>query len=196
MKKLFNICYWIFTVALGLCGVFFLALIYIPAEYVAPVLAKMHISYEWCIGLTATSFATFCIFVATRFVYSAVIRHYQNQAIRANNEVKESRAEMQIMREAFAQFNALQNETNNRLKQLEITNSAILDMEKQTARERLAGGLMASKNRAELEKSLQNVIEKEQEVAELKATAVVYEQTVEKVVEEEKTQQNPNDGLI
>ena len=55
---------------------------------------------------------------------------------------------------------------------------------------------MANKNKAELEKALNNVLEKEQEVAELKATSVVYETTVEKVVEVEKEQPSENDGLI
>lgn len=196
MKKILNIGYWVFTVALTLCGVFFLAVIYVPSEYIAPLLAKMHISYEWCIGLSTTSFATVCIFIATRFAYSAVIQRLNKQNAQAFEAVKESNDKMQLMETLFTKTIEKQNEVINNLKQLQATNSAILEMEKQTAKDRLAGGLMANKNKAELEKALNNVLEKEQEVAELKATSVVYETTIEKVVEVEKEQPSENDGLI
>lgn len=196
MKKVLNIGYWIFTVALSLCGVFFLALTYVPAEYVAPILEKMHISYEWCIGISTSSFATVCVFVTTRFAYGAVIQRLNKQNAEALATVKDTREELQLVQSLYAKQIEKQNEIINNLKQLQLTNSAILDMEKQTAKDRLAGGLMANENRAELEKSLQTVLEKEQEVADLKATAVVYETTVEKVVEVENPQPSENDGLI
>ena len=196
MKKILNIGYWVFTVALSLCGVFFLAMLYVPGEYIAPVLAKMHISYEWCIGISTTSFATVCIFIATRFAYSAVIQRLNKQNAQALEAVKESNEQVQLMKDLFAKSIEKDNEIINNLKQVQATNSAILEMEKQTAKDRLAGGLMANKNKAELEKALNNVLEKEQEVAELKATSVVYETTVEKVVEVPKEQPSENDGLI
>ncbi len=196
MDRIVNIGYWVFTVALTLCGVFFLAVIYVPSDYIAPLLAKMHISYEWCIALSTTSFSTVCIFIATRFAYSAVIQRLNKQNAQAFEAVKESNDKMQLMETLFTKTIEKQNEVINNLKQLQATNSAILEMEKQTAKDRLAGGLMANKNKAELEKALNNVLEKEQEVAELKATSVVYETTIEKVVEVEKEQPSENDGLI
>ena len=196
MKKILNIGYWVFTVALSLCGVFFLAMLYVPGEYIAPLLAKMHISYEWCIGISTTSFATVCIFIATRFAYSAVIQRLNKQNAQAFETVKDSNDKMQLMETLFTKTIEKQNEVINNLKQLQATNFAILEMEKQTAKDRLAGGLMANKNKAELEAALNNVLAKEQEVAELKATSVVYETTVEKVVEVPKEQPSENDGLI
>ena len=110
-----------------------------------------------------------------------------------------SKDKLTLYKEGFTEGEIIiekDNEVINNLKQLQATNSAILEMEKQTAKDRLAGGLMANKNKVELEKALNNVLEKEQEVAELKATSVVYETTVEKVVEVEKEQPSENDGLI
>ena len=196
MKKILNIGYWVFTVALTLCGVFFLAVIYVPGEYIAPLLAKMHISYEWCIGLSTTSFATVCILVATNSIHNTKVRQLNQQNAKAFEAVKDANEQVQLMKDLFAKSIEKDNEVINNLKQLQATNSAILEMEKQTAKDRLAGGLMANKNKAELEKALSNVLEKEQEVAELKATSVVYETTVEKVVEVPKEQPSENDGLI
>lgn len=196
MKKVLNIGYWIFIIALSLCGVFFLALTYVPADYVAPILERMHISYEWCIGLSTSSFAAVCVFVATRLGYSAVIQKLNKQNAAAFKAVEEANEKMQLIETLFGKNIEKQNEVINNVQQLQLTNLAILDLEKQTAKDRLAGGLMANKNKAELERALNNVLEKEQEVAELKATSVVYETTVEKVVEVEKEQPSENDGLI
>ena len=196
MKKILNIGYWFFTIALCLCGVFFLALTYIPAGYVEPVLAKMHISYEWCIGLSTTSFATVCIFIVTKLGYNLIVQKLSSQALQASEQVKESNERMQSIENLFSKSIACQNEIINRLKQLEVNNSAILEMEKQTAKDRLSGAMMSNTNRVALEKALQNVVNAEQQIAELKATEVVYEQTVEKVVEVENTQPGANDGLI
>lgn len=173
-----------------------MALSYVPADYVEPILTKMHISYEWCLGLSTTSFATVCVFVATRFGYKAVIQKLQLQNAKAFEAVKNAKDKMQLIETLFEKNIEKQNKIINYLQQLQLTNSAILDMEKQTAKDRLAGGLMANENRAELEKSLQTVLEKEQEVADLKATSVVYEKTVEKVMEVENPQLSENDGLI
>jgi hypothetical protein len=74
-------------------------------------------------------------------------------------------------------------------------------MEKQTAKDRLAGAIMSKENRKELEAALENVLACEQRTATLKALEVVHECVVEKIPEADTTSQDdpvesPTSGLV